>query len=201
MNWILDNYIEILGVIFGFIYIFLSIKQNVWLWPIGIINATLYVWVFLMSKLYADMSLQIYYLLISIYGWYYWVSGKNVKQKDNKNLPITRTNAKTFVVLLILEILLFSTLWFVLKNFTDSTVPAGDAFATSLSILATWMLTKKKIEQWLIWIVVNIFSVGLFYYKELYATVILYSVFALLASVGYIKWHKELKLSENAANN
>jgi nicotinamide mononucleotide transporter len=201
MNWFSENYVEIIGTLLGFLYIFLSIKGNIWLWPVGILNAAMYVWVFLVSKLYADMSLQVYYLIISIYGWYFWVSGKKNKTKQNDNLPISQTDRNTFIVLLFLELIFFAVIWYFLKNFTDSTVPVGDAFVTSLSILATWMLTKKKIEQWLIWIVVNCFSIGLFYYKELYPTVILYSVFAVMAVIGYIQWRKKMLMPENVESN
>lgn len=191
IKWLSGNYIELLGAILGFIYILLSIRQNIWTWPVGLLTSTLYVWVFFYSQLYADMGLQVYYVFISIYGWYEWLKGKS-SDKDEK-LTISRLSLHLGIVLSIISFLLVLLMWYVLKNFTDSPVPFADSLATSLSIIATWMLARKILEHWLIWIFVDAFSIGLFWYKGLYPTVVLFVVYTIMAIAGYMEWKKDFK--------
>ena len=190
MNWLLNNYIEVLGTVTGLIYLYLEIKQNIWLWPLGIATSAFYIFVFFKAKFYADMGLQVYYLLISIYGWWHWLYGGESKKKDD--LPITNTTTKVWVQLSIASLALFGIMAVVLKNLTDSPVPIGDAFVTALSITATWMLARKLIEQWWIWVVVNLMSLGLFIWKELYPTSVLFFFYFTMAVVGYYEWKKEM---------
>ena len=190
MNWILENWIEVIGALAGFIYIFLEIKEDKLMWPVGIITSVFYIIIFFNSKLYADMGLQFYYVLISIYGWYWWVYG--AKKSNSKELPITKLDLKLGLTLLAISSVIFIIIGYYLDNYTDSNIPYWDAFTTALSITATWMLTRKIIEQWLVWIIVNIVSSGLYIYKELYITVALYLVFLVLAFVGYYQWKKKL---------
>ncbi|HOP58304.1 MAG TPA: nicotinamide riboside transporter PnuC [Bacteroidales bacterium] len=206
-NWILDNYIEIFGALTGIIYIFLEIRQNVWLWPVGIITSSVYIWVFLNGKLYADMSLQAYYLFISILGWYWWMRGSvkkeavpdNFLQEENtdpggasQNLRVTRLNLKMGIILLVITFVLWFMLWAVLSSFTDSPVPVWDSSVTSLSIVATWMLARKIYEHWYLWVLVNLSAAALFFSRNLYPTVILYIVYCIMSFAGLIEWRKSL---------
>jgi len=191
MNWLLNNYIEVLGAVTGLIYLYLEIKQNIWLWPLGFVTSAFYVYVFFTSKFYADMGLQVYYLVISIYGWWHWLYGGDSLGKVE--LPITRTSLKIWVILSLVSIALFGVMALVLVNFTDSPVPYGDAFVTALSITATWMLARKLIEHWWIWVVVNLVSLGLFIWKELYPTSVLFFFYFTMALVGYYQWKKEIE--------
>jgi len=193
MNWLLNNYIEVLGAVTGLIYLYLEIKQNIWLWPLGIATSAFYIYVFFNTKFYADMGLQVYYLVISFYGWWHWLYGGGLSETDE--LPITKTSLKQWFYISLASIVLFVLMVFVLKNFTDSPVPYGDAFVTSLSITATWMLARKLIEQWWIWVVVNLVSLVLFIWKGLYPTSILFFFYFTMAVVGYFEWKKEI-LSE-----
>lgn len=189
ITWILENYVEIIATFTGLIYVYLSVKQNIWLWIFGIITSTLYIYVFFISKLYANMSLQFYYVFISLYGWILW--SKNKSNNSKAELFVSKTNNKLAVVLLLITIVIFILYTVVLKK-TDSTIFYLDAFTTSASITATWMLARKKIEHWIIWIVVNIIYVGLYFNQELYPTLLLYAVYTILAVIGYFKWKKEL---------
>ncbi len=191
LTWISNHYVEVLGTVFGLFYIFLSIKQSVWCWPFGLVSSVIYIFVFFYSGFYADMGLQFYYVFISIYGWYNWAFGG--KKEINKILNITVTSAKLWVKLFIANAILFVIISYILINHTDSTIPYWDAFTTAASIVATWMLAQKKIEHWLIWIVVDIVSLGLYIYKDLFATVILFAVYTILALIGYLEWRKDLK--------
>lgn len=198
-SWFTNNYIEFLGTVFGLIYIFFSIKQNILLWPVGIITSALYIYVFFYSKFYADMSLQVYYLIISFYGWYSWLHGKN-KNSETNQIQIINTTKKLGFILIVITFGLFIFIAFILKNYTDSPLPYWDSFTTSASIVATWMLTKKYIDQWLIWIIVDAVSLCLYIYKGLYSTSFLFLVYTILAIIGYFEWKKEIKKPEVALN-
>ena len=187
------TYIEIFGMLSALLYLYFSIKQNIFLWPLGIITSALYIYVFFVSKFYADMGLQVYYLVISIYGWYYWIYGK---KKETGKLPVTVLNFKLWVLSLIAIAVLFLFIVFILKKFTDSELPYWDSFTTSASIVATWMLAKKKIDNWLLWIVVDSVSAGLYWHKELYVTFVLFIVYTTMAVVGYIQWRKTMSVQD-----
>lgn len=193
--WITNNYIELLGLFFGLLYILLSIKQNIWCWPVGFITSALYVYVFFVTKFYADMGLQVYYLMVSVYGWYHWMFGAKSKKQDD--LKISKTNIKLAIYLFLAASILFIIISYILVNYTDSEIPYWDAFTTAASFVATWMLARKIIEHWIIWIIVDSVSLGLYIYKELYPTVILFAVYTILAILGYIEWKKELKKKLN----
>jgi nicotinamide mononucleotide transporter len=185
-----DQVIEILGAATGLIYLYFSIRQNIWLWPWGIITSLLYVYVFFQAKFYADMSLQFYYLGISIYGWYFWKSGG---KKDNGNvLPVIRARFREWNIFISVTILLTISGGYGLDNYTDSPLPYWDAFTTAGSLVATWMLARKYLEHWLFWIVIDTVSRGTYVYKELYPTVILFTVYTGMAAIGYYQWRKEL---------
>ncbi len=190
IHWVAENYIELLGTIAGLIYIFLSIKQNILLWPVGIVNVSLYIYVFFVSKFYADMALQFFYLFISIFGWYNWAHGR--QEDENAGLPVVKLTGKLGLILLVVSLTIMGGIAFILVNYTDSDIPYWDAFTTAFSITATWMLARKFIEHWIIWIVVDLVSAGLYIYKGLYPTTILFLVFTILAFVGYFEWRKDL---------
>jgi nicotinamide mononucleotide transporter len=138
------------------------------------------------------MSLQGYYLIISILGWYWWVRGKKESQIENEGLVVTRLRFRTGVVTGAIFISLFALMWFILARFTDSTVSGWDAFITSLSIVATWMLARKIYEHWFLWVAVNAVSAGLFLARGLYPTMILYIVYGIMSFAGMIEWRKSL---------
>lgn len=186
-SWLEGNSVEVLGAILGLIYIFLSIRQNIFTWPVGLLTSALYIYVFFKSRFYADMALQVYYVGISIYGWYYWIKGK----PDQKNeVPVVNTPRKLWLPLSVVSLALFLLIAFVLKTYTDSPVPYGDALTTALSLTATWMLARKYLENWLIWIVVDLVSSVLYATKNLWATVILFIVYTAMAVIGYDQWKK-----------
>jgi len=192
IKWLSGNYIELLGAILGIAYIFFSIRQSIWTWPVGLLTSIIYVWVFLVSKLYADMGLQMYYVVISIYGWYEWLKGN--QSNHSESIKISRLSVKLGLVLALISLVIFFLIWYILKNYTDSTVPVADSLATALSIVATWMLARKILEHWLVWIFVDAFSIGLFWYKDLLPTVLLFVVYTIMAVAGYLEWKRESPL-------
>jgi nicotinamide mononucleotide transporter len=206
-DWLSYNWIEIFGAITGIIYVFLEIRQNIWLWPVGIITSAVYIIVFFTSKFYADMTLQGYYLAISCVGWYWWIKGTGHRAQGERQkslnspfeggegdvkLVVTHLKLKAGLILSGIFILLYFFLWFVLSHLTDSPVPEWDSFITSLSIIATWMLARKIYEHWFLWIVVNSASVIIFITKGLYPTVILYLVYLGMSFAGLKVWKRSL---------
>jgi nicotinamide mononucleotide transporter len=189
INYIHTNWIEIVGAILSLIYLYLSIKQRVSLWFYGIISSLFYIVVFFQSKLYADMSLQFYYVIISIYGWINWKKGNT---ESGKELPATRITKKYILISIIAIGLIYLIYYIILAKFTDSTIPNSDAFVGALSIIGTWMLAKKFIENWLVWIAADALCVGLYIYKSLYPTVILFIIYTVMAVVGYWQWKKTI---------
>ncbi len=190
-EWLLSNKIELLGAILGILYIFFSIRQNILTWPTGLLTSVLYVVVFFQAKLYADMGLQVYYVIISIYGWYFWLRGKKAQEKQQ--IPVRLTSKQLRIKLIVATFILYGFILIILLNFTDSDVPYMDTLTTALSIVATWMLAKKYIGHWIIWIFVDAVSAGLYVYKGLWPTVILFVIYTIMAVLGYIEWKKDLK--------
>jgi nicotinamide mononucleotide transporter len=193
-EWLLSNKTEVLGAILGVLYIYFSIKQNILTWPTGLLTSALYVVVFFQAKLYADMGLQAYYVVISIYGWYFWLKGK--KAQGNEQVPVRVSSNKLKYLLIAASVVLYALILFVLTNYTDSDVPHMDAMTTALSIVATWMLAKKYIGHWLIWIFVDAVSAGLYVYKGLWPTVILFIIYTVMAILGFLEWKKDLNKIE-----
>ena len=189
-GWLLSNTTELLGAILGILYIFFSIRQDILTWPTGLLTSVLYVIVFFQAKLYADMSLQVYYVIISIYGWYFWLKGK--KPQEKKQVQVHFASKKLKFRLLFASIVLYGIILYILLTYTDSDVPYMDSLTTALSIVATWMLAKKYIGHWIIWIFVDAVSAGLYIYKGLWPTVILFIVYTILAFFGYYQWKKDL---------
>ncbi|MDI6832343.1 MAG: nicotinamide riboside transporter PnuC [Bacteroidales bacterium] len=190
------HWIEIIAATLGIIAIYFQIKVKPFYWVISLVVSSMYIIIYFSAKLYADMSMQFYYVVMSIYGLYVWLSGNN--NKDKKTIPISKIkDLKSWLLIAFISALSFFIIGFILKKFTDSNVPWWDSFTTSLSFVATWMLARKKIENWLIWIVVDATSVALYIYKQLYPTTILFIILTLLAIVGYFQWKRELRTLEN----
>ncbi len=181
------NYLELFGAISGLIYIFLEVKQKSVMWIVGFITSIVYIIVFFQSKFYAGMALNAYYLFISVYGWYQWrYGGQSGEQKSERK--VTHVTFPTAIVVAVVAILLFVLISQVLVRYTDSPVPYYDALASSLSIVATWMLARKLLQHWILWIFINFFSVALYYWRGLYPTSVLYLVYGVMSIVGWIQW-------------
>ena len=185
------EYIEIAGAVIGLLYLYLEYRASVYLWPVGVIMPLFYIYIFFVSRFYADMGIYIYYLFASIYGWIRW----NKSASQVQSLAISHMPFRYWGVALLALSILFAGIAWILIRFTDSPVPFGDSFTTALSIVAMWMLANKYIEQWGLWIIVNVVSCALYAWKGLYPTALLYVVYSIVPVFGYFKW-KQLMLSE-----
>ena len=197
-TWLFLHWTEVAGTVFAIIYLYFSIKEKIWLWPTGFITSFFYLIVFYQSRLYADMGLQVYYMGVSVYGWFHWMG--------RKNNPIPATNLKTtklkliewipyILLIFVLNILLYHLLIRIpeVLNLPGPDLPAWDAFTTAASIVGTWMLARKILENWLLWIVINTVSLGMYVYKGLYVTTFLFAVYTGMAVIGYFQWKKHMK--------
>jgi nicotinamide mononucleotide transporter len=181
------DYFEIAGTLFGIAGVILVIRKSIFNFPIGILNVTFYAWLFFQSKLYADATLQVIYIALLIYGWIKW-SNKNHEEAFHAET----TSAKTWLLLSLIFIPGTIIIGSVFKNLTDASLPYLDSMLTAASLIAQWMIAKRKIENWIIWIVADLLYVGMYIYKELYFTSILYFIFVILAIAGYKEWRKVL---------
>ncbi|MEI7505170.1 MAG: nicotinamide riboside transporter PnuC, partial [Paludibacter sp.] len=149
INYIQTNWIELVGAVLSLIYLDLSIRQKVSLWFYGIVSSLFYIVIFFQTKFYADMSLQFYYVVISIYGWMNW---KNGQSENGDELPTNQLSKRLTLNLVLATGLIYIVYYLVLSRFTDSTIPKADSLVGALSVVGTWMLARKLIENWLVWI-------------------------------------------------
>lgn len=191
INYFQIHWIEIVGAILSLIYIYLSIKANVSLWFFGIISSLFYIVVFFQSKFYADMSLQFYYVIISIYGWIHWEKG----EQGSTGLSTAVMTKSDWLITIGGTVVVYLIYYLILTRYTDSVIPKSDSLVGALSVIGTWMLAKKFLENWLMWIVADALCVGLYIYKELYPTAILFAIYTVMAGVGYVQWKKAMQPS------
>lgn len=189
------NYLEIIGTLVGLIYLWLEYKASIWLWVANVVMPAIYVVVYYEAGLYADFGINIYYLIISFYGIFWWWKGRRktdtarpTEGKNAEELAISHTPRQMWARLGVVSVALLVLIAFILIRYTDSTVPWMDSLTTALSIVAMWMLARKYVEQWLVWIVVDVVSAGLYVYKDLYFTAGLYAFYAIVAYFGYKEW-------------
>ena len=183
--------LEIIGTIVGLVYLWLEYRASIYLWIAGIIMPAIYIYVYYEAGLYADFGINIYYLGAAVYGWLIWKFGR--KLGEQKELSITRMPVKSWLKASLTYIIAQFLIAWILINYTDSDVPWWDAFTTALSIVGMWMLAQKYLEQWWIWVVVDVVCVGLYIYKELFFTAGLYALYAIIAIFGWLNWKKIMK--------
>lgn len=195
----MEQYIEILGTIVGIIYLWQEYHASINLWLTSIIMPAIYLYVYYSAGLYADFGINIYYLVIALYGWLAWRYNFSLTEKteSEKKLYISHIKKSYIPRLAVLFLALWLIIARLLMEFTDSTVPISDAFTTSLSIVGMYMLARKYVEQWFIWMIVDIASSALYLYKGLYFTAVLYFVYAIIAIFGYRKWKKMISYENN----
>ena len=181
---------EIFGTLSGIAGVWLTIRKNIWCFPAGLVNVGLYGILFFREKLYADAILQVFYVLLLAYGWVQWK--KSTIQND---FQITAISWKVGISLVVICLVSTFAIGTVLMKATDASLPYLDSFLTSMSLIAQWMVAKKKIENWIVWIVADIIYVGMYIFKNLHLTAALYFVFILLALKGYNEWKKKIALN------
>ena len=179
--------IEALAVLFGLLCVWFCIRQNIWCWPTGLIQVTLYIFIFYDVKLYSDQILQVIYVGLQLYGWHHWLHGG----KNRDELLLSRLESR-HLALWVAAAFAGTGVWgWVMATYTDASVPYWDAFTTVASLIAQWLMIKKKVESWYFWIVVDIVAIGVYAYKSLLLTSGLYLVFLMMATAGLVAWRKD----------
>ena len=179
---------EAIAVIFGILSVWYAKKENILVYPTGIISVLIYIYICFYAKLYADMGINFVYFVMSIYGWYMW----SRKDEREKVLPISRCSKKGHIISAIMLVGFFISLSYFLTNYTDSNVPVIDSFTTAIFIVGMWLMALKKIENWIYWIIGDLISIPLYFYKDLALTSIQFTIFLVLAILGYIEWRRKI---------
>ncbi len=182
--------IEFLAVLFGILSVLLSRMEHIWVYPTGLINTTLYIYISINAGLYAEASVNTYYTLMSIVGWIMWA--KRIEGKET--LHITGSSNKEWRNALLFFFASWLVLWLVLSRFTNSTVPLADAFASASAYTGMWLMTRKKLENWIWWTITNVASIPLYFIKGYVFTSFQYLVFLVLAIMGYLEWKRKIML-------
>jgi nicotinamide mononucleotide transporter len=177
---------ELWAVITGVLYILLAARENIWCWLFGIISSGLSIYVFFISKLYAESILYFYYILAGFYGWYKW----SQKTTTTDHLPISRWKLKDHLPAIFAGVLLSLSLAWVLRQYTDAQMPLVDAHTTIFSFIATYMTAKKILENWLYWIVIDSVSIWLYWSRDLYLYSVLMLVYTIMAVYAFQHWRK-----------
>ncbi len=187
--------LQVVGVVLGLIYLWLEYKANIWLWVVGLIMPIVHGTLYFRAGLYADFSMQLYYILAGVYGLIVWRRGAK-QTKDKGALKITSTPTTVWVAVAGMYAILHGAIYLFLCNFTDSTVPFWDSLTTALCIVAYWMLSRKYVEQWLVWLAVDVITVGLYIYKDIPITAGLYALYSTMAVAGYVRWLKMMQKAQ-----
>lgn len=180
------NPLETVAALFGIVSVWLSTREHIASWPTAIVNVALYFVVFQRAQLYADMGLQVVYLVLSVYGWYEWKFGG----AGRTELPVSRTTRRQALVLVPIGLAGALGLGLLLARTTDAALPWIDSALAVTSLLAQWMMTRKLLENWIVWVVADVAYVAMFLSKGLYVTAGLYAVFLVLAAKGFFDWRR-----------
>ena len=196
-DWLIahgSSCLELVAVVFGIISVFLSVREHIWSWPTAIVNVSLFFLLFYRSGLYSDMGLQVVYFCLSVYGWYEWLYGG----QGRTTLRVTRTPRKVWTILAAIAIVVWATLGRITSRLPGAALPYVDAATTTTSLIAQWMMTRKLLENWTLWVLVDMVYIGMFLYKGLYLTAINYGVYLVLAVMGHFAWKTSLAAHQSA---
>jgi len=188
---------EIIGTVLGVIGVALMIRQNIWGWPVGLVQVAVYAWVFYDAKLYSDTILQVCFFLIQAYGWYFWLRNKHTAA--HSDLPVTRLSGPALGGWVVLGLALSAGWGAWMHHATDAALPYWDAFILVFSLIAQWLQARKKLENWPGWLIVNTVAIGVYWAKDLRLTSGLYLIFWLMALWGWREWRRTMTQASQGA--
>ena len=192
MSFFAAHWLDITTTALGLAYILLEYKASVWMWVVGFVMQSLGIVLYYQKGLYADCGMEFYYLAMTVYGFIAWM------RHDQKvaDLPIRHMPQKIAFIWLGAGLAIWVLIYFVLSHFTNSNVPVADAFTTALSIVGIWALARKYLEQWFVWIVVDVVTCVLSFYKDIPFKASLYALYVVIAVFGYLKWKKLMEMEK-----
>lgn len=190
-TYLINNRIEAITTLLGVANIILLIRQNIWNFPVGIVMVSLFGWVVWDAKLYSDFGLQIFFLMLQFYGWFNWARGRNV---EHDTLRVTLLSTAQRLKWIGIAAVAVAVLGAVMDLHTDAALPYWDATTTVLSVIAQYFLARKWLENWMLWIAVDVLAIGIYSAKGLYIFSGLYGFFLVLATMGLVAWGRSMKL-------
>lgn len=188
VEYVRNDWIELLGFVFGVATLWLLVLQNIWNWPVGIVNNVFYVVVFFQSRLFADMTLQVFFIAVSIAGWYLWLRGG----EHHERLLVRRTPAPQMLATLAAGAVL-TVFWSLLLVRINDAAPLLDAATAIFSIAAQYLMARKFVENWYLWIAIDVVSIGLYAYKHLLLTAVLYAIYLAFCAAALAAWNRSLR--------
>ena len=195
MDFLSNHWLDITTTALGLAYILLEYKASVWMWVVGFMMQVLGIVLYYQKGLYADCGMEFYYLAMTVYGFVAWMRHK----QKTSDLPIRHMPKKTALAWLGVGLVAWLMIYLLLKNFTNSTVPVADAFTTAFSIVGIWALARKYLEQWFVWIVVDVVTCVLYFYKDIPFKASLYALYVVIAVMGYFKWKELMSIDQQKA--
>ncbi|MBS1731374.1 MAG: nicotinamide mononucleotide transporter [Bacteroidetes bacterium] len=184
--------LEFISTILQLASVWYAKKNNILVYPTGIVGVAIAVYICFISQLYADSLLNIFYVVMSLYGWYHWI----LKKGESYKYPIQWCGRFEYIMGGLFFIIGWGTIYFVLKNYTNSNVPVLDSFVSSSAITAMWWMALRKIDNWIAWIISDLVAIPLFFYKHLVLFTLMYVLFLVLAIAGLLEWMKKYKMGK-----
>ncbi len=192
-DFLAAHWLDIVTTLLGLAYIILEYKASLWMWLVGFLMQALGIVLYYQKGLYADCGMEFYYLSMTVYGYWRWIRGTASKEA----LPITRFPKRLILPWVLLIAAVWAVIYWILVTFTNSNVPLADSFTTALSIVGIWALAHKYLEQWFIWIAVDVVTCVLYYYKDIPFKASLYALYVIIAVAGFFKWKKMMEHSSD----
>lgn len=193
-DFLANNWQELAGFLTGALCVWLLIKQNIWNWPVGIVNNIFYIVIFYKSGLYADMGVQFVYIAVAVYGWWNWLHGG----RDRSELPVRHASKNAVLGFACIAAVTTAILYWILRH-TPSTVPLADGLTSAIFLTAQYVMSRRLVENWWFWIVGDALVIGLYIYKQLYLTSLLYLVFLAMSIAALMEWRRAVRQVEAAA--
>ncbi len=190
-EFLLAHWLDITTTVLGLAYILLEYRASLWMWAVGFLMQSLGIVLYYQKGLYADCAMEFYYLAMTVYGWWRWVHGGTARQE----LPVSRFPKRLVAPWLLTVAAVWAVIYWLLVTFTNSNVPLADSFTTALSIVGIWALAHKYLEQWFIWITVDVVTSALYFYKDIPFKASLYALYVIIAIFGFLKWRKMINNS------
>ena len=189
------HWLDMVTTVLGLAYIILEYKASLWMWLAGFLMQALGIVLYYQKGLYADCGMEFYYLAMTVYGYWKWVSKSPIgdDRGQNKSLAITHFPKKAIGYWLLITGVIWAVIYWLLVTFTNSNVPVADSFTTALSIVGIWALAHKYLEQWFVWIAVDVVTCILYFYKDIPFKASLYGLYVIIAVAGYWKWRRMMQ--------
>lgn len=194
------SWLELLAVLLGLAYVILAAKESIWCWPAALLSVSIYIYLCLEARLFAETGLQVFYWVMALVGWWSWRRSNHPARtaetavgENSDSLPVIRWPGRTHLLVIVANTAGTLLLGWFLGTYTEAASPYLDAFTTVFSLFTTWMVTQKVLENWLYWIVIDAASVFLYASRDLYLTALLFVIYTVIAVVGYYQWLNRYK--------